>query len=122
MLRRLSTLVLVLTRTVPAACELAVHVALNSAYAWPEKGARLVKEQERGREPAACVDLFAAWRRCKMFALARQFSSLVGADGNLEVPDCAGSYNRKTGDYNGYDGGFVVNVRCSLRAAVACLC
>ena len=50
-----------------------------------------------------------------MFALARQFTLLIGADGNLEVPDCAGSYNRKTGDYNGYDGGFVVNVSCLPR-------
>ena len=101
----------------PAACELPSSPwgqRWHSANTWPEKGARLVQEQEWGRDPAACVDLFAAWHRCNMFALARQFSSLVGADGNLEVPDCAGSYNRKTGDYNGYDGGFVVNVRCSL--------
>lgn len=56
--------------------------------------------------------------RSAMFALVRQFSSLgvIGQDGDLEVDDCDGSYNRKTGNYNGYDGGFVVNVSCPIRA------
>jgi len=56
--------------------------------------------------------------RSEMFALVRHFSSLgvIGSDGNLAVDDCAGSYNRKTGNYNGYDGGFVVNVSCPFRA------
>ena len=45
----------------------------------------------------------------QMFALARQFQALIGADGDLEIPDCDYSYN-KDDDYNGYDGGFVVNV------------
>lgn len=45
----------------------------------------------------------------QMFALLRQFTGLVGLEGDLSVPDCDGSTNSQ-GDYNGYDGGFVVNV------------
>ena len=55
-----------------------------------------------------------------MFALVRQLQSLIGADGDLEVDDCDGSYN-KEGDYNGYDGGFVVNV-CGPSSLPACYC
>ena len=60
-----------------------------------------------------CTHAFVACALCvsQMFALARQFSQLIGADSDLEIPgDCEYSTNRK-GDYNGYDGGFVVNVR-----------
>ena len=48
-----------------------------------------------------------------MFALVRQFQALIGADSDLAVDpdDCDYSVNKK-GDYNGYDGGFVVNVSC----------
>ena len=56
-----------------------------------------------------------------MFALARQFSQLIGADSDLEIPgDCEYSTNRK-GDYNGYDGGFVVNVRVFVHDILMCV-
>ena len=55
-----------------------------------------------------------------MFALVRQLQALIGADSDLELDDCDYSTN-KQGDYNGYDGGFVVNVRAPSAAAAGSL-